>query len=151
MTMQITEHFVASEFDQPARHGFAHEAYPPFWYADRLTPLCKVLEVIRSAVGGKPIKVISGYRDPSYNEAINGKPHSQHMAGRAADIVIADGTVTAQGLHSMILALYNGGDIMIGGLFLYGDFVHVDVREQRPTGHLAQGDFSGDGRTASSA
>lgn len=43
------------------------------------------LDPIR-ALWGKPIEVISGYRCPALNRAVNGKPTSQHLRGEAADI-----------------------------------------------------------------
>lgn len=139
--MKITEHFDSSEFAQPAKHGMTAEPYPMEWYHDRLTPLCEVLEAIRAHFAGAPMTILSGYRSEDYNVALytqRGEPptHSQHSQGKAADIVIAN--VSTHNLHVGILGLYRQGLIKIGGLGLYEAFVHVDIRDQVPAGHLAQ-------------
>lgn len=43
------------------------------------------LEALRKAKGGKPLYIISGYRDPAHNKRVGGAPNSQHMKGTAAD------------------------------------------------------------------
>lgn len=45
-----------------------------------------VLDPLREAYG-KPIIVTSGYRSPALNKAVRGSATSDHMQGRAADIV----------------------------------------------------------------
>ena len=127
---KVTLHFAVDEFARKARPdaGFPKAApYPPGWVESRLRPLCEALEVIREALGGKSIKVGSGYRDPSYNTAIGGAKASQHMAGRAADITVVG--VPATVLHRQILTLCEEGMLpMVHGLGQYPNFVHVDVR-----------------------
>lgn len=46
----------------------------------------RVLDPLREAYG-KPIRVNSGYRCAALNRAVGGSPTSDHMQGRAADIV----------------------------------------------------------------
>lgn len=58
--------------------------------------LVRKLEALRAAIGNKPIKLNSGYRSPEYNRDIaRGAKHSQHMHGKAADIVV-DGMTSKQ-------------------------------------------------------
>lgn len=45
-----------------------------------------VVEPLRQLWGG-PIKVISWFRSPAVNRAVDGSPTSQHMFGEACDIV----------------------------------------------------------------
>lgn len=40
-------------------------------------------------VYGKPMKVTSGFRDPSYNKQIGGADNSAHIYGKAADIAVS--------------------------------------------------------------
>lgn len=141
--MLITPHFSLEEFFRPARvrngRTFAPAPYPPDWIDERLRPLCALLEELRRALGGKAILVISGYRDPAYNRAIGGARASQHMQGRAADIVVAG--VRPVRVHQVATALHDGGT-RVPGLGLYPGFVHVDVREgkvARWTGSRADG------------
>ena len=49
--------------------------------------LVEILERLREWAGA-PIVVTSGNRCPPYNESIGGSKNSQHMLGRAADIVV---------------------------------------------------------------
>lgn len=48
--------------------------------------LVAALERLRASTGGKPLKIVSGYRDPAYNASVGGALNSQHMFNRAADI-----------------------------------------------------------------
>lgn len=147
----VTEHFSLSEFHQPAAPPewgvvCAAQDYPAEWVADRLTPLCRVLERLRAELL-HPITVLCGYRSALYNEAkrqyelrTRGSSgvaeFSQHIEGRAADIAV-DG-VPALTVHATALRLHRAGVLAdLGGLGLYNSFVHVDVRPHKP-GHLDQ-------------
>lgn len=55
------------------------------------------MEQIRSILGGKPITITSGYRNPRVNAAVGGVPHSAHALGYAADF-------TVKGLTSLRVA-----------------------------------------------
>lgn len=129
---RMTANFSMEEFDRPTRRVggkvYPEATYPSEWVLERLLPLCETLEVIREALGGKPIKVGSGYRDPAYNKAIGGALRSQHMQGRAADITVKG--VPQAKVHATILELWKAGKLpKLGGLGDYpGRFVHVDVR-----------------------
>ena len=131
MAMKITPHFSLSEFDRPARRGFPASPYPARWIESRLRPLAELLEVIRGRVDC-PIVVLSAWRELAYNRAIGSLDTSQHVQGRAGDIVAPEmRTIT---LHAEILALYRDGTLRgrptrLGGLGDYGSaFVHVDTR-----------------------
>tara|TARA_R110000868_G_scaffold44815_6_gene149269 strand:+ start:7274 stop:7705 length:432 start_codon:yes stop_codon:yes gene_type:complete len=50
-----------------------------------LVRLARFLEEIRTILG-RPIVINSAYRSPKVNEAVGGKPTSQHCLGCAADI-----------------------------------------------------------------
>ena len=125
--IQITEHFRLNEFSQHERHGFSIEPYPLEWVEERLRPLCETLEAIRFELGGKTVKILSGYRSPGYNRVIGGKLSSQHVAGRAADFVV--GGVTQKEVHDAVLKIYRAGFLpWLGGLGEYPRFTHIDVR-----------------------
>lgn len=120
-------HFPIHEFDQQDRHGFSYVPYPPEWVADRLNPLREQLEILRAALGGRPMRIVSGYRSPGYNAALPGAARrSQHMAGRAADIKV-DG-LTAKAVHDKALDLVRAGVMRLGGLGSYPTFTHIDIR-----------------------
>lgn len=136
---QITPHFRPSEFDlsQDAAAAFGFEAapYPEEWIEGRLRPLCLALERIRDACGGRVItlKEAGGYRPAAYDaERIRRghtgvSPNSQHHQGLAADIMVA-GLAPAQ-VRAQALRLHSASAITLGGVGLYPDFVHIDLRQ----------------------
>lgn len=91
-----------------------------------LRKLCKNLEVIRAALGNKPIQILSGYRSISHNEKSGGKPESQHLYGNAADIVVEG--VSPKQIEITILELMQNKEISAGGLAAYDTFTHYDIR-----------------------
>lgn len=48
--------------------------------------LVQLLEDIRSAIGDRPIHLVSGYRCSAHNAAVGGSPRSRHVRGDAADL-----------------------------------------------------------------
>lgn len=83
------------------------------------------LEALRKAKGGKPMVIISGYRDPAYNSRLpNAAEDSQHMYGRAADI-----SSSYRASYSFVKRLRKFTGI---GRYTCNDIVgHVDVRPGR--------------------
>ena len=84
------------------------------------------LQVLRNYLG-KPITINSGYRSEEYNASIkSSSKKSQHVMGRAADIVVKG--LTPLAVHTTIELLIDKGDMLQGGLGLYKGFVHYDIR-----------------------
>lgn len=81
--------------------------------------LVKLLQDIRDHFG-KPITINSAYRTAAYNKKVGGARYSQHVQGKAADIVIS-------GVTPYEVAKY-AESIGAGGIGLYKSFTHVDVR-----------------------
>lgn len=50
------------------------------------TNLLESLEILRAIKGGRPLKIVSGYRCPVHNRAVGGANLSRHLIGDAADI-----------------------------------------------------------------
>lgn len=88
------------------------------------TELVKLLQSIRTYFG-KPVVINSAYRNADYNKKIGGATSSQHVEGRAADIVV-------QGVDPKKVAEY-AESLMPkkGGIGLYSNFTHVDTRSKR--------------------
>ena len=131
MPGDVSPHFSRHEFDLPdakaQKRGLdAGAVYPAEWIDSRLKPLCAALEVVRAEFGGKPIKIISGYRPLEYNRKLGSDDTSQHVQGRAADFQIEG--VAPKAIWDRMLALRHVGRIEIGGAGVYDEFVHVDVR-----------------------
>ena len=73
-----------------------------------------------------PITITSGYRCPAYNrrippQGVGGAQNSQHMYGRAADIIVKDHTP-----EKVAELAKEVGFTFIG---IYKTFTHVDVRD----------------------
>ena len=81
-----------------------------------------VLDAMREAVGG-PLILSCCYRCPSHNAEVGGVPNSQHVYGRAADVLCPDG-MSVDELAD--IAEQCGGDGI--GRYYNSGFVHVDTR-----------------------
>jgi murein L,D-transpeptidase YcbB/YkuD len=89
----------------------------------RLPPL---LEDVRVRCGHRPVTVNSGYRTAAHNRRVGGAANSYHIRGQAADIAVA-GLLPSDAAEAAEWALFAAG--LTGGIGLYRDFVHVDVRD----------------------
>lgn len=80
------------------------------------------LERVRALKGGRPLRLVSAYRDPDHNATIPGAaPKSQHTVGRAADISTGYGLTVAEAIS--VRAFTGIGHQPNGQLVK-----HVDVR-----------------------
>lgn len=107
-----------------------YDVIPPEFMANA-TLLLQNLQVIRDEANA-PITIISGYRCPTRNAAVGGKDKSLHLQAAAADIKIKGMTSTQ--VHTLISKLIKDGKVYNGGLGVYNDFCHYDVRSET-TGH----------------
>jgi len=86
------------------------------------------LQVLRDFVGS-PIKVNSAYRCPKHNEAIGGASRSQHILGKACDIVVKG--YTPDEVYDIVQNLRRNPmlkGVIFQGLGRYNTFLHVDIR-----------------------
>lgn len=77
------------------------------------------LELLRFRLG-KPIVVTSGYRCEEHNKAVGGAQESQHLFGKAVDIVVS-------GVSPSVVAQH-AEEVGFDGIGTYSTFTHVDVR-----------------------
>src|SRR5262245_17238406 len=88
--MQLTPHFSLEEMtysQTAARQGINNTPTPEI--VEQLRKTCQMLEIVRSALGDRPIFISSGYRSPAVNAAVGGSSTSQHMTGQAADFTVS--------------------------------------------------------------
>lgn len=86
--------------------------------------LVSVLESVREHFN-KPVTVNSGARCATHNANIGGKPTSQHLLGRAADIVVKG--VKSADVQAFLLFKYPDRY----GIGQYENFTHIDTRTGR--------------------
>lgn len=85
--------------------------------------LLESLEAIRHNFDS-PVTVNSGCRCVAHNEAVDGSSVSQHLVGRAADIVVEGKSPDAIAEYAESLGLSVGR---------YATFTHVDTRTNGPS------------------
>jgi zinc D-Ala-D-Ala carboxypeptidase len=82
------------------------------------------LEAMRHAMGDAPLNITSGFRSIACNNSVGGASNSQHLYGRAADLV---------GSHSLCRLAQQARNHGFGGIFGPGypghnDHTHLDIR-----------------------
>ena len=111
---QLSQHFRLREFH-------CHCVYPECEYTYLSETLVEGLQQLRLAVG--PIVINSGYRCPHHNSDVNGKPHSTHTIGIAADIRHKILTTDEVAKAAKSIEVFKNG-----GIGLYPGWIHLDVR-----------------------
>jgi uncharacterized protein YcbK (DUF882 family) len=120
--MKLTKNFNKSEFESKDGSEMPNEVFY------NIQKVANQLQFLRTHLG-RSIKINSAYRSPEHNESIGGVKNSQHVLGKASDIVVAGLTTTE--VYAVIEELIGKGDMLQGGLGLYNSFVHYDIRGSR--------------------
>jgi uncharacterized protein YcbK (DUF882 family) len=110
----ISKHFSRSEFECKCGCGFNTVD----------VELIDALEKVRGYFD-TPITITSGCRCPDYNAYVGGSQNSQHLLGRAADIVL--NLVASSEVQDFLKSEYP--DSL--GIGSYDNFTHVDSRSTR--------------------
>lgn len=116
---KLSKNFTSNEFDCHGSGCCSQTKIHP--------KLVEYLQMIRDYFGTS-VTITSGHRCKIHNKSICGATASRHIAGDAADIVVAN--------HSPIEVARYAESIGIKGIGLYntakdGYFVHIDVRETK--------------------
>jgi len=120
--MKLTNNFSKSEFECSCGCEM------PLEVLHQVQKVANQLQILRTETG-KSITVNSAYRCFKHNKAIGGVSSSQHILGKAADIVIKgeDPKVT----FDLIDLFINEGEMLQGGLGSYSNFTHYDIRKTK--------------------
>ena len=120
--MKLTNNFSKSEFECSCGCEM------PLEVLHQVQKVANQLQILRTETG-KLITVNSAYRCFKHNKAIGGVSSSQHILGKAADIVIKgeDPKVT----FDLIDLFINEGEMLQGGLGSYSNFTHYDIRKTK--------------------
>ena len=122
--MRLTKNFNLSEFDCKDGTEMPSELLP------NVLELAESLQELREILNS-PIRINSAYRSLQHNAKIGGSTNSQHLFGKAADIVVKGKTPSQ--VATMIKLLILEGKMKQGGIGVYDNFTHYDVR-----GHKAR-------------
>tara|TARA_R100000541_G_scaffold23737_1_gene33508 strand:- start:17 stop:409 length:393 start_codon:yes stop_codon:yes gene_type:complete len=127
--MRLTDNFSKSEFNCKCGCEMPDDVL------DNIKCLAIQLQAIRDRFNASLI-INSAYRCPNHNRSIGGVKNSQHVLGKAADIVVKgfSPNEVANTIESMLRNEYNP-HFNIGGLGRYNTFTHIDIR-----GHMARWD-----------
>jgi hypothetical protein len=81
--MNLSPHFTLEELTHTDHREIDNS--PTQSEIDNLQRLANFLEEIKTALGGKPVMISSGFRCKALNDAVGSKDSSQHRIGCAAD------------------------------------------------------------------
>ncbi|MEN9907138.1 MAG: hypothetical protein RLZZ540_279 [Bacteroidota bacterium] len=118
--MKLTENFNSKEFD--CKDG----APVPAMFMSNCKQVAENLQILRNHLGVPVTVTGSGYRTPAHNKKVGGAKFSQHLTASAADIN-AKGHTPKQ-LAAVIEELIAEGKMKQGGIGIYPNFVHYDIR-----------------------
>lgn len=120
---------------EPRSAHFSHQEFysrgrpVPKQYWSNLKALMRDLEVLRKALGNRPITISSGYRAPDHNKAIGGATRSQHLYANAGDIKVSG--VPPHVVQAKIKELMLAGRIRLGGIGRASTYTHIDGRGRK--------------------
>ena len=120
--MRLTKNFNLSEFD--CKDG----TEMPSELLTNVLELAESLQELREILNS-PIRINSAYRSLQHNSNIGGSTNSQHLFGKAADIVVKGKTPSQ--VATMIKLLILEGKMKQGGIGVYDNFTHYDIRGQK--------------------
>ena len=111
-------------------------------------PAMSALQKLRDKAG-RPLAINSAYRTPARNAAVGGSPTSQHLRGRAFDISLLNAppvvpsSLLGETVDAWSERQYWGDTLQLWAQELgftavgrYDTFIHIDMREPKPSGEL---------------
>jgi len=123
-------HFSAREIVRPhlnVRDGVSNNV-PPKSLWEEITLALRTADELRERLGARA-QILSGYRSPAYNTAINGASSSQHMRNRALDLKFDCSSDQAFAVAEQLRA----EGFFMGGIGWYPSFIHIDTRGRKAT------------------
>lgn len=126
---KLTDNFGWEEFASKDGQGFSGGVISENEVIANIRILARQLEIIRAE--SDPLIINSGFRSLTHNNNVGGRSNSQHPYGKAADI--RSNNLTARQLYDIINNLIDSNKILPGGLGIYNNFVHYDIRGYKTT------------------
>jgi len=145
--MRLSKNFVLSEITRSntaTRLGISNE--PTKEHLENMQRLIlNLIQPMRDELG--PIRITSGYRNPSLNRAIGGSSKSQHCKGQALDLQFwKDGQMCNKEIYDWVLQSGLDFDQMINEF----DFawIHISLKEKKNRKMVLEAYKDVDGDTA---
>jgi hypothetical protein len=135
--MKLSQHFTRAEFEfsqTATRFGLDNSIPPELMENAKRT--AETMELVRAALGNRPIRVSSGYRSHALNTAIGGSEWSAHMKALACDFTCPTyGSVydTAE----VLAAILDDYDQLI----YEGTWIHLGLSEGHPRREILTATF----------
>jgi uncharacterized protein YcbK (DUF882 family) len=117
--VKVTANFNKEEFD------CADGTQMPLEVFNNVIELAESLEVLRAHFNA-PITINSAWRTATYNRKVGGAVNSQHLSGKASDVVVSG--VPPEEVANAIEFLIECGLMKEGGVGRYDTFTHYDIR-----------------------
>ena len=125
--MNLSPHFTLAEFtvsDTAARRGIDND--PPLDLLPALKRTAQGLEAVRVRLGCATVVITSGFRCQALNDAVGGRPMSQHLWGEAADFI-----APRFGTPAEVAAALRDSGIEYDQLLLeFGRWVHISFADK---------------------
>jgi hypothetical protein len=118
--MQLSEHFTLEELTATSHRQFDNT--PNASELANLVRLAAFLEQVKTALGGKPVMINSGFRSKAVNDSVGSRDTSQHRIGCAADIRVPG--MTPNEVVKAIMASDIGYDQLIRE---FDSWTHISV------------------------
>jgi hypothetical protein len=123
--MSLSPHFSLDELthsDTAIRRGVCQTPSPVV--LKQLADTADRMEVVRSILGNKPIRITSGYRSPILNKLVGGTIKSDHLTGHAVDFVCPDFGDPVK----IVKVLSECPMVMFDQLICEGTWVHISFK-----------------------
>jgi zinc D-Ala-D-Ala carboxypeptidase len=124
--MKLSEHFTLEELTATSHRQFDNT--PNASEMANLVRLAAFLEEVKTALGGKPVMINSGFRSKQVNDSVGSKDTSQHRIGCAADIRVPG--MTPNEVVKAIMAAGIGYDQLIRE---FDSWTHISVPNDAST------------------
>ena len=132
--MQLTENFKLKEFlysdfyDDESQQRVVEMYNQSLDVQHNIQKLANQLQILREHLD-RPVRINIAYR-PLFWELLKGRDgSSQHVLGKAADIVVKG--MTPEEVYDAIENLIHCSDMLQGGLSHYRSFTHYDIRKTK--------------------
>ena len=120
--MKLTKNFLLAEFQSKCGRPMPDDV------RQNIQKLANSLQVLRDHLK-RPVQINSAYRSPERNAKIGGVKNSQHVLGKAADIVVQG--ISTKEVANEIEKLIASDQMLQGAIGIYPTFVHYDIRKNR--------------------